>query len=64
MTNVLASPDAGVVWPAFGILILLLWVVINLIERWVKRIRRPRADQRRGFEVKTAAGDEQRKTED
>jgi len=54
--NMLASPSTGVVLPAFGILILLLWVGINLIESGIKRLWR-RTDGRRGFEVKLNTGE-------
>jgi UPF0716 family protein affecting phage T7 exclusion len=66
---ILASPDPGVVCPIFGLLILLIWAIGNLIEKLFRKMIQRRTQNKiepRGFEVKLT-GDksvEQRKDND
>ena len=65
----LASPDPSVVCPVFGLLILLIWAIGNLIEKLFKRMIQRRAQGKiepRGFEVKLTGKPpvEQRKDND
>ena len=62
MTPLMPLGDAGeigIVVPIFGLLILGIWFVGNLIENGIKalsrRHRESREQRRRGFEVKIAA---------
>jgi hypothetical protein len=53
VTHVLASPDPGIALPTCGLMIVAAWLVIKLIEafmRWVLNPKRP-VESGHGFEV-------------
>jgi len=50
--QILASPNGWVAWPEMAAMVLLLWAIINFIQRTVKRSRaNPPTEMKRGFEV-------------